>query len=94
MNVTSIIPAAGDSPLKELEKVVRQREPILGTILAMSPYDDPQPTNWLTFVNKPAPGGMIELRHYDSGSSQSGLVCIGDCYVEGSLVLLGAYRIQ
>lgn len=93
MNVTSILPVSGDSSLPELQAVIRQREQILqGTLIAMSPYDEPERMTWITFSDTPAPNGEVELKIRQEGDDQDGLICIGDCYVSGNLIRVEAYR--
>ncbi len=101
-NFTSVHFCADHLGLDEIAAKVRQEEVKIGPLLAISTFEHFPPSfpptrfTWFTHENADSPAQTIDLHLCPGGviptSPGKVLVCIGNCFVEGELRTVAAFR--
>lgn len=97
-NFTDVRFAGDDLTLDAVTTIVQQGEDRVGPLLAISSCEIFAPKRLTCFTHEQAsaPGQAIELRLCPGGDIPTipgkGLVCIGNCFVEGKLRMVAAFR--
>ncbi|MBI5461558.1 MAG: hypothetical protein HY941_05155 [Gammaproteobacteria bacterium] len=95
MDTTSTFPIDINIGLDDLRKIIEDKETYGGLLVAISPY---QASNtWITYANTTPPGKTILLKEINPGNApphiaEHTLICIGDCFIEGTAKRIAAYR--
>lgn len=93
MMKTGLVQADGALTLNDLQTFIRQRENLVGPLVAISPF---QNMTWLTMADGSAPANPIELVRYENDAIPSrpgkALICIGDCFIERQPASIAAFR--
>jgi hypothetical protein len=97
-NLTAVRFSEDDLGLDAITTTVQQGEGLIGPLLAISSCESFPPKRLTCFTHEQtnAPGQPIELRLSPGGVIPpipgKTLVCIGNCFVEGKLRIVAAFR--